>query len=113
MFYHALTGKNGVPTDLEPVLLWENSNPTAEFDAQTISLDLTEYAGVVIDFNRKTTEQTLQTRFYMKRNDVTNDSGFYASTNQADNDLRKVSLLDTGVQFYKCNNYHRYKHLSY
>ena len=95
MFYHALTGGNGVPADLEPVLLWENPDVTAKFDAQTISLDLTKYAGVVIDFNRKTTTQKLQTRFYMKRDDVTNDGAFYACANQTDNVSRKVSLLDT------------------
>ena len=104
MFYHALTSGNGVPADLEPVLLWENPDVTASFDAQTISLDLTKYAGVVIDYNRKTTNTKLQTRFYMKRNDVTNDGAFYASSNQADNVLRKTSLSDTGVQFYSCNN---------
>ena len=104
MFYHALTGGNGVPADLEPVLLWENPDVTANFDAQTISLDLTKYAGVVIDFNRKTTTQKLQTRFYMKRDDVTNDGAFYACANQTDNVSRKVSLLDTGVQFYACND---------
>ena len=48
MFYHALPGNGGTtPTeDLEPVLLWTNPNPTAEFTAQTVSLDLTDYAGV-------------------------------------------------------------------
>lgn len=105
MFYHSLIGKGETPAeDLSPVLLWENSNVSAAFAAQKINLDLTEYAGVVIEYNRKTTNQKLQTRFYMKRTDVTNDGGFYACANQTDNVSRKVSLSDTGVQFYACND---------
>lgn len=32
----------------EPVLLWENPNPTGAFSAQTINLDLSEYAQIII-----------------------------------------------------------------
>lgn len=105
MFYHSLIGKEETPTeDLSPVLLWENPDVTATFAAQTVSLDLTKYAGVVIEYNRKTTNQKLQTRFYMKRTDVTNDGGFYACANQTDNISRKVVISDTGVQFMSCND---------
>ena len=68
MFYHALTG-NGGTEDLSPVLLWENSNPTAEFAAQTISLDLTDYAGVIVEFNESDVMQNLAGRLYCKKTD--------------------------------------------
>lgn len=32
----------------EPILLWENKNISAEFSAQTISLDLTDYSKFVV-----------------------------------------------------------------
>lgn len=35
-------------------LLWENPTPSAEFNAQTISLDLSEYDQVEIKFNSRT-----------------------------------------------------------
>ena len=78
MFYHALTGNGGTtPTeDLEPVLLWTNSNPTARFDAQTISLDLTDYAGVIIEFYAEDDKQTLAARSYLKKDDIINGSNF-------------------------------------
>ena len=64
MFYHALTGNGGTtPTeDLEPVLVWENSNPEAEFAAQTVSLDLTDHAGVLVEFNSANDQLILATR---------------------------------------------------
>ena len=68
MFYHALTG-NGGTEDLEPVLLWENSSPTAAFNPQTISLDLTDYAGVIIEFNESAVMQTIAGRLYCKKTD--------------------------------------------
>ena len=68
MFYHALTG-NGGTEDLEPVLLWENSSPTTAFAAQTISLDLTDYTGVIIEFNESDVMQNLAGRLYCKKTD--------------------------------------------
>ena len=68
MFYHALTG-NGVTEDLEPVLLWENSSPTTAFAAQTISLNLTDYTGVIIEFNKSDLQQTIAGRLYCKKTD--------------------------------------------
>ena len=74
MFYHALTGNGGTtPTEnLEPVLLWENSNPTAEFAPQTISLDLTDYAGVLVEFNSANDQSILATRSYLSKSDIIN-----------------------------------------
>lgn len=43
------------PTDLEPVLLWTNPSPSATFTAQTIELDLSEYAGVLVELTDSST----------------------------------------------------------
>lgn len=80
MFYHALTGNGGsAPTeDLEPDLLWENSNPAAEFAAQTVSLDLTDYAGVLVEFNSANDQLILATRSYLSKSDTINKDHFGA-----------------------------------
>lgn len=71
MFYHALTGNGGTPIeDLGPVLLWTNSNPTAEFAPQTVSLDLSNYIGVIIECLSKTNEQNLTSRVYIKKGET-------------------------------------------
>ena len=100
MFYNALTGKNE-PTpveDLEPVLLWTNSNPTVEFTAQTVSLDLTDYAGVIVEFNNSDVSQKLTSRVYAKKTDDFSifGCGYIADTGIARNIL---AVNDTGVQF--------------
>lgn len=73
MFYHALIGNGGTPEpieNLEPVLLWTNSNPTAEFAAQTVSLDLSNYIGVIIECLYSTNNQNLTSRVYIKKGET-------------------------------------------
>ena len=101
MFYHALTGNGGdMPVeDLKPVLLWENSNPTAEFTAQTISLDLTDYAGVIVEFYYNINSQYVSSRVYAKKTDIFSNKfggGFVAEDANAMNIL---ALNDNGIQF--------------
>ena len=101
MFYHALTGGNTPTEDLSPVLLWENSNPTAEFAPQTVSLDLTDYAGVIIEFRLKTDSTKINTRLYAKKNEDV-DSNFGAGsyyTKGDSNAARGVIVTNTGVEF--------------
>ena len=102
MFYHALTGNGGTtPTeDLEPVLLWENSNPSAEFAAQTISLDLTDYAGIIVECYTNITISVVCSRGYIKKTDNTNigvgtvyDSDTFARG-------RRCNVTNDGVVFY-------------
>lgn len=74
MLYQGIIGGGSSPVepeDLSPVLLWTNSNPGAAFAAQTVSLDLTEYAGVIIEFHDN------DTRLYVKKNDTDNTAGRY------------------------------------
>ena len=100
MFYHALTG-NGGTEDLEPVLLWENSSPTTAFAAQTISLDLTDYAGVIIDFFKSATENNLNTRIYVKKTDTAQFGGGFRidSNSTIGASGRNVTINDSGVEF--------------
>ena len=100
MFYHALTG-NGGTEDLSPVLLWENSNPTAAFAAQTISLDLTDYVGVIIEFFQSAAENALRTRIYVKKTDTVQfGSGFRSDGGgQIGASGRNVTINDSGVEF--------------
>lgn len=105
MFYHALTGNGGTtPTeDLEPVLLWENSNPSAEFAGQTISLDLTDYAGVLVEFERSIALNDIISRAYIKKDDYNvvgfgaGNSGGYGSATSAAG--RSVKVDNNGVVF--------------
>ena len=103
MFYHALTGNGGTtPTeDLEPVLLWTNSNPTAEFAAQTVSLDLTDYAGVLVEFNSANDQSILATRSYLSKSDIINKDHFGAGHlgGNAGGVGRNYYINDSGVVF--------------
>ena len=103
MFYHALTGNGGTaPTeDLEPVLLWTNSNPTAGFTPQTVSLNLSDYAGVIIEFASTTTNTRLVSRIFIKKTDNTElYGGSYLNLSGTGYGIcRKVSISDTGVVF--------------
>ena len=103
MFYHALTGNGGsAPVeDLEPLLLWENSNPTAEFAAQTISLDLTNYAGVLIEFNSANDQLFLATKSYLSKSDIIKTDYFGAGhkSGTAGAGGRNYSINDSGVTF--------------
>lgn len=110
MFYHALIGKGGdTPAeDLKPVLLWENPSPTNAFAAQTISLDLTDYAGVLIECHQTDTE-SYGTRVYIKKTDSSANgiTGMGFLNNGGTSGLaRDVSVSDSGVTFTTGTNLH-------
>lgn len=42
--------KSGGGSDEEPTLLWTNANPSSDFAAQTLSLDLSQYKSVCIEY---------------------------------------------------------------
>ena len=63
--FHAIYGKGGVSP--EPggniygevqTLLWTNESPTTPFPGQTISLDLTDYDGVIVEYAPNVTNPT-------------------------------------------------------
>lgn len=76
-----LTGSAGgsggaVVEELAPVLLWENPDPTSVFENQKIELNLTDYAGVIIEYYLDTNNQIIANRLYVKKDDTftTNDN---------------------------------------
>ena len=92
-----------------PVLLWTNASPTSDFNAQTISLNLTNYAGVLIEIAYGTNSTTKEFKYvtYLKKGSspeygtwwigttYTNSSGTQVSHAQ-----REVqSITNTGVKF--------------
>ena len=103
MFYHALTGNGGsTPTeDLEPVLLWTNPSPRQDFGEQTVNLDLTDYTGIIVEFNANTdtSNYTTCTRIICKKGDP---EYFGAGAALAGSTLgRVVKITDGGVFFGK------------
>ena len=103
MFTHAIFGKSGdVPTPPEPsttygevqVLLWENPNPTSGFTAQTVTLNLVEYDGVIIECGNA--DGNIVTRVKANKNEA-NDFGGGAYSDGSK--TRNFSLTDTGVTF--------------
>ena len=74
MLYQGIIGRGSSPVepvDLSPVLLWTNPSPGTEFAAQTVSLDLSEYAGVIVEFNANTNTSNYPTctRVFCKKSD--------------------------------------------
>ena len=69
MLYQGIIGGGSSPVepvDLSPVLLWENPSPTNEFAGQKISLDLTNYVGIIIELRTATSISELASRSYIK-----------------------------------------------
>lgn len=60
-----------VVENVEPVLLWTNTNPTATFNPQTVSFDGSEYGGYIIEIKYYATTNYFQ-QFYMPNNGVKN-----------------------------------------
>lgn len=90
----------------EPVLLWENPSPTSEFVGQTISLDLTDYAGVIIEFNHGHLTPILVSRSYLKKDEVIDTNYFgagHAKTNEGALG-RRYNINNSGVVFENAYN---------
>ena len=77
-------------------LLWTNPNPSSNFTAQTVSLDLTEYDAVEIQCkNLASSDYMIGTLFRIKKG----DKGLLLS-NAATNRERDVhSVSNTGIEF--------------
>lgn len=100
--FHPFKTGGDVPTDLEPVLLWSNPNPTAAFAAQKVELDLSEYAGVLIsgsDNSKKESGSAYKdTTCYIKKNETKMGLGSVYDTNNYASG-RIVSVDENGVTF--------------
>lgn len=75
-------------------LLWENENPTASFEPQTIELDLSEYDEIAIDFIYSGTYSNGISRTVFQKNEQK-----AACMGFIGNVLRLATCTDTGVQF--------------
>lgn len=84
-------------TELEdaPQLLWTNPNPSTAFATQTISLDLSDYEGVIINFNAYTTNQTLAARAYVKKGESGIGGGHVSSSGSGRS--RNIEVKENGV----------------
>lgn len=105
-FYHSLYGKDGVtPTPSVTygevqVLLWENPSPSSTFSAQTITLNLSDYDGVIIDVYGYTTQQYVQSRVkYFKNDSYNNDLGCGYKGDSTSASRQIVMVDDNGVTF--------------
>ena len=101
MLYQGIIGGGSSPVepvDLSPVLLWTNPSPTSEFASQTISLDLTEYVGVIVEFITTAGTNALGSRLYCKKTDNYGNlgAGFTSDNGHARNVL---SVNNTGIEF--------------
>ena len=101
MLYQGIIGGGSSPVepvDLSPVLLWTNSNIGAQFTAQTVNLDLAEYAGVIVEFNRSASSdaQTFANRSFIKKGETGLGGGNTVAVTPAS---RNVSCSNTGVTF--------------
>ena len=98
------------PAVTEPVLLWTNTNPNAEFAAQTLQLDMSNYGGAlieagslnwgVIDANAKTINYVRKQDGYQGLGSVragTISSGSYSKGTSYG--MRDVIVSDAGLQF--------------
>ena len=79
--------------------LWTNTDPTAAFDAQTISLDLREYEAVLITVRAGRTDGQYWSGFCFK-----DDSSVFASissklVSSTDVHSRGAKMTDSGVEF--------------
>lgn len=86
-------------SNLGAKLLWTNPNPGSKFSGQTIPLDLTNYDGVIIEFNVANSVNSLLTRAYIKKSDGSqylSVGGLYNPSN-AKSRGRTVSVCNTGI----------------
>lgn len=99
-FYHALYGKGGDNHGEVQTLLWKNSTPKNVFDAQKISIDLTNYEGVIIEYyaSANSSEQTIVSRVKLEKNITYPWGSGYRSGSE--NFTRNITAVDdTGVTF--------------
>lgn len=87
----------------KPKLLWTNSDPAVAFEANTtISLDLSKYDGVIIQFRRLSKYDTISCRVLMLKGETNYG---VASTSDTDTRTRWISSVsDSGVTFGDCSN---------
>lgn len=106
--YNAQTVASGVGAlylGLDMDLLWENENPTSNFSAQTISLNLSNYNLIYVIYYRGT-DVTYTVSQLIKKNISVSD--MVGSFNAGKIRLRSAKANDGGVMFESGTNYSSY-----
>lgn len=99
-----IRGKAESKLNLEPVLLWENPSPTSNFAGQTISLDLAEYEGVIIECDSSINNHVKYgTRVYVKKGDANICLGRADENGETGGARALTSITDAGVTFGNAN----------
>lgn len=90
-------------------LLWENASPGSSFDAQTIPLEVPNYAGFVViakNYRLKEEEKLMQS---LIGSSIGKDATFYCRLPRSE-DLsetlysRGMTIVEKGIDFAKCKN---------
>lgn len=79
-------------------LLWTNPSPTSSFAPQTISIDLSRYKGIVVDFFIAGDDPTYVSTICMLNETTKADTAFHTS-NALQIRYRNVTPSSTGVEF--------------
>ena len=102
--FHAIYGKGGGTPGGDTygevqTLLWTNSNPKENFAAKKVSLNLSEYDGVIIEYAFSIANSNISSRIKVEKNiSYAHGGGYLGSTNAAN--ARNVTAIDdTGVTF--------------
>lgn len=81
-------------------LLWTNPNPNTAFDAQTISIDLSQYEQIMIDFNANTdSTDTIYVRGYCAKSYPRALFCSYWGGKYTQRTTPRGGITDSGIQF--------------
>lgn len=98
--FHAIYSKGGISP--EPIhgevqtLLWQNPSIHTNFTPQKVTLDLTSYDGVIIEFNADGSGGALGTRI---KSDKTSIGAGFTSVNKDGSFSRNCIISNSGVEF--------------
>lgn len=88
-----------IPVGTKWTLMWTNPAPSRPFEAQTVSVDLSEYDAVVVTFCgiRTTKENTFSV--FCKKGETAGMLGFYTSSGDSQFVFRTGAVSGSGVTF--------------
>lgn len=78
----------------EFVLLWTNASPTTDFGAQTISIDLSDYAAILVETNEHTSNTNRTSNLMLVNGDT-----YYMHTDSSTFQFRLATVNTTGITF--------------
>lgn len=92
-------------------LLWTNSNPSSKFDAQTVSIDLSAYSKVVVEYQMSNMYSDIGSQHQKEIFDIGENRTVYGAFRADGNfysTVRSISVTTNGVIFGQgyWNNHH-------